>query len=136
MLAVTIQNTATEPVPFPLPDLVDGSADDCVSHPVRDTQMFGIAGIDSRFAATFRGHESIPVPTIEPGFTSDYSVLWAVSAAELRRHPQIAIRIYKMYSSVSTFVAAHSWSGDADRYAELRIPNLAFELRAGGRTFP
>ena len=41
--------------------------------------MFDMTGVTNRYAATFRGRENISVPTIEPGFTNDYSVVWAVS---------------------------------------------------------
>ncbi len=47
----------------------------------------------------------------------------SVSAADLRRHPQIVVRIYNMGSFVSTFMIAHRWAGDSDHYADLRIPN-------------
>jgi hypothetical protein len=123
VLAVTIQNTAKESVPFPLASVVSGKADDCAPNKVADTEMFGIAGIAGRYAATFRGHESIPAPTIEPGFTNDYSVLWTVPRTELTRHPQIGIRFYNMYQYYSTFLIARNWAGDSDHYAELRIPN-------------
>lgn len=124
VLHATIQNTANESVPFPLQGLVSGSSDDCAPHSVRDTEMFGIGGIAGRFAGTIHGHESIPVPTIEPGFTNDYSVVWVVSQAGLKHHSPITIRFNKMYQYVSTFLIAHRWSGDPDHYAELRIPNL------------
>jgi hypothetical protein len=124
VLKVTIQNTAHESVPFPLDGGVAGQADDCAPHRRPDTELFGLTGIANQFAATFRGKESITVPSIDAGFTNDYSVLWAVSRAELSRHPEITVRIHKMSSFISTFVLSHRWAGDADHFAELRIPNL------------
>jgi hypothetical protein len=121
VLAVTIQNTANESVPFPLPG-VFGMPDDCTTR-FSSTEMFGIAGVANRYGATFRGHESIIVPSIEPGFTNDYSVLWAVSRADLNRHPQISIRFNDMHPFISTFLIATRWAGDADHYAELRFPS-------------
>jgi hypothetical protein len=121
VLAVTIQNTANESVPFPLSGVIAGMPDDCTTR-FSSTEMFGIAGVANRYGATFRGHESIIVPTVEPGFTNDYSVLWAVSRADLKRHPQISIRFNDMHPFISTFLIASRWAGDADHYAELRFP--------------
>jgi hypothetical protein len=123
VLSVTIQNTANESVPFPLQHVVGGRADDCAPHTVRNTEMFGITGTSNQFAGAFRGRESLAVPSIEPGFTNDYSVVWVVSRAELSRHPQVGIRFYNMYSYISTFLVARNWAGDSDRYAQLRIPD-------------
>ena len=119
VLAVTIQNVANESIPLPRA----GATNDCAPQTFRDTEMFRMTGIAGGLEAIFRGHESIPVPTIEPGFTNDYSVVWMVSKAELARHPQIIIRFYAMRRYISTFLIAHNWSGDANHYAELRIPN-------------
>lgn len=121
VLNATIQSTANDSVPFPLPGILTGNPGDCAPHTVRQTQMFGIAGITGQFAATFRGHESIAIPSIEPGFTYDYSVVWVVSHAELRRHPQISIRFYRMEEFISAFRIDHYWTGDGDHYGELRI---------------
>jgi hypothetical protein len=123
VLAVTIQNTANESVDFPLPGIVSGKADDCGPRTKTDIDMFGIDGIDGHYVATYRGRETMAVPTIEPGFTNDYSVLWAVSRAALKRRPQISLHFYKMIQYISTFLIAKRWQGDSDRYAELRIPN-------------
>jgi hypothetical protein len=121
VLAVTIQNTANESVPFPLPGVIAGMPDDCNAR-FRSTEMFGITGVANHYGATFRGHESIIVPSVEPGFTNDYSVLWAISRADLKRHPQISIRFSDMHPFISTFLIATRWGGDADHYAELRFP--------------
>jgi hypothetical protein len=122
VLTVTIQNTANESVPFPLPGVIAGLPDDCTPRKISNPHMFGMAGAANRYVATFRGHEQITIPTIEPGFTNDYSVLWAVSRADLKRHPQISIRFNDMQPFISTFLIATRWAGDADRYAELRFP--------------
>lgn len=122
VLAVTIQNTANESVDFPIPRIMGGRADDCGPRTKKDIEMFGIDGIDGHYVATYRGHETMAVPSIEPGFTNDYSVLWAVSRAELNRRPQISIRFYNMFQYISTFLIAKRWGGDSNRYAELRIP--------------
>jgi hypothetical protein len=124
VLNATIQSTADDSVPFPLPGILGGAAGDCAPHTVGRTEMFGIAGITGQFAATFRGHESITIPSIEPGFTYDYSVVWVVSAAELRRHPQISIRFYRMEEFISAFRIDRFWTGDGDHYGELRITDL------------
>jgi hypothetical protein len=121
VLTVTIQNTANESVPFPLPGVIAGLPDDCTPR-FRSTEMFGIAGVANGYAATFRGRENIFVPAIDPGFTNDYSVLWAVSKADLNRHPQISIRFNDMHPFISTFLIATRWAGDEDHYAELRFP--------------
>lgn len=123
VLAVTIQSTARESVDFPFPGVIGGMPDDCAPSTHNDLGMFGITGITGRYVAAYRGHESIAVPGIEPGFTNDYSVLWAVSRPELKRHPQISIRFYKMSQYISTFLIAKRWGGDANHYAELQIPN-------------
>lgn len=124
VLKVTIQNTAHETVPFATPDVVAGAPSDCDKHTTADTESFGLTGIANKLGATFRGHEVIPVPSIDAGFTYDYSVVWVVSRAESAHHPEVTIRFYKMASFISTFVLSHRWGGDADRYGELRIPNL------------
>lgn len=124
VLRVTIQNTAHESVPFPLDGGLSGDPGDCAPHRRADTELFGLTGIANQFGATLRGKESITVPSIDAGFTNDYSVFWAVSRAELSHHPEIAIRIHKMSSFISTFVLSHRWAGDDDHYAELRISNL------------
>jgi hypothetical protein len=123
VLSVTIQNTAKESIPFPIPSAKGGRADDCApATRLQGMEMFGISGIAGRYATIFRGHESIPAPTIEPGFTNDYSVLWAVSRPESKRHPDISIRFHKMYQYYSTFLIARFWAGDTEHYGELRIP--------------
>jgi hypothetical protein len=126
VMTATIQNIAKESIPFPISGAspTADAEDTCAPEKHRDTQMFAINGIPAQFWATFRGNETLIVPSIEPGFTYDYSVLWAVSLAELRRHPHFTIRIHNMYSFISTFVIAHYWAGDADHYAELAISNL------------
>jgi hypothetical protein len=122
VLTVTIQNDAKETVPFPLTGAIAGMPDDCTARKVENPQMFDMIGATNRYATTFRGREKISVPTIEPGFTNDYSVVWAVSRADLKLHPQISIRFNNMYQYISTFLIARSWAGDADHYAELRFP--------------
>ncbi len=124
VLNATIQSTADDSVPFPLPGILRGAASDCAPHTVGQTQMFGIAGIAGQFAATFRGHDSLAIPSIEPGFTYDYSVVWVVSQADLRRHPQVSINFYRMEEFVSAFRIDRFWTGDADHYGELRITDL------------
>jgi hypothetical protein len=121
VLAVTIQNTAKETVPFPLSGAIAGMPDDCAPHKPKATQMFEMTGVTNRYASTFRGHEGVEVPTIEPGFTNDYSVVWAVSRADLKRSPQISIRFNDMHTFISTFLIASRWAGDADHYGELRF---------------
>jgi hypothetical protein len=123
VLAVTIQSLAKESVDFPFPGAIGGEPADCAPHDYKDIEMFGMTGIAGQFVATYRGHENMGVPTIEPGFTNDYSAVWAVSRAELKRHPEITIRFYKMSQYISTFLIAKRWAGDAEHYAELRIPD-------------
>jgi hypothetical protein len=126
VLTATIQNIAKESIPFPIGggSTNGDDADSCAPEKLRDTELFQVTGIPTQFWGTFRGNESIIVPSIESGFTYDYSVAWAVSLADLRRHPRIVIRIHNMYSFISTFVIAHYWVGDPARYAELPISNL------------
>ena len=124
VLNATIQSTANDSVPFPLPGILAGNPGDCAPHTVRQPEMFGITGIAGQFAATFRGRESIAIPSIEPGFTYDYSVVWVVSHAELRRHPQISIHLNRMDEFVSAFRIDRYWSGDGDHYGELRITDV------------
>lgn len=123
VLDVTVQNTANESVPFPLENIVGGGADDCGPPRVKNTEMFGITGIAGRFVAVFRGHETTAMPSVEPGFTNDYTVVWVVSRAELSRHPQVTIRFYNMAPYISTFLIARNWAGSADHYADLPIPD-------------
>ncbi|WIM87684.1 hypothetical protein PT015_23110 [Candidatus Mycobacterium wuenschmannii] len=125
VLKVTIQNTAHESVPYPLTGPLAGRPSDCAPpHPRADTEAFGLTGVANQFAATFRGKETITVPTISAGFTYDYSVLWAVSKADLAHRPVISIRFYRMYSFISTLVLSRRWGGDYDRFGELRISNV------------
>jgi hypothetical protein len=123
VLAATIQNTAKESIDLPLPGIVTGKADDCGPRTKKDIDMFGITGIDGHYVGTYRGHETITVPSIDPGFSYDYSVLWVVSRAQLQRHPQISIHFYNMSQYISTFLIAKRWQGDPNHYAELRIPD-------------
>jgi hypothetical protein len=124
VLRVTIQSAAHESVVFPLAGGLVGEPGDCTPHHRPDAELFDLTGIANQFAATFRGKESLAVPSIDAGFTNDYSVLWAVSRAELSHHREITVRIHKMSSFISAFVLSHRWAGDADHFAELRIPNL------------
>ncbi len=124
VLKVTIQNTTHESVPFPLQGVLAGGPGDCTPHRRPDAELFGLTGIANQFGATFRGKETIAVPSIDAGFTYDYSMLWAVSRAELSHHPEVTVRIHKMNTFISTFVLSHRWAGDADHFAELRVSNL------------
>jgi hypothetical protein len=124
VLAATIHSTARDSVPFLFPGNLDGKADDCAPHEGRDDGVFEIVGIAGQFAAILRGHESIAVPTIEPGFTNDYSVVFVVPDAELRRHAQLSIRFHNMSQYVSTFGISRGWIGDPTHYGELQIPDL------------
>ncbi len=123
VLKVTIGNIAHESVPFPLQSALTGDPGDCAPHHRADPELFGLTGAANQFGATFRGKETIAVPSIDAGFTYDYSVLWAVSRAELIHHPEVIVRIHKMSTFISTFVISHRWAGDADHFAELRIPH-------------
>lgn len=124
VLKVTVQNIAHDSVPFPMPNVLAGEPGDCAPHPRPYAELFGLTGISSRFGATFRGTETIVVPSIDAGFTYDYSVLWPVSRAELSHHPEVTFHIHKMSRYISTFVLGHRWAGDDDHFAELRIPHL------------
>src|SRR6185312_271126 len=90
---------------------------------IKNSEMFELDGVANQYAATFRGHQAITVPGVEPGFTNDYSVVWAVSRADLKRRPQMRLRFYNMHPFISTFLIASSWGGDSDHYAELTIPS-------------
>ncbi|UMB68543.1 hypothetical protein [Mycobacterium paraterrae] len=124
VLKVTIQNVAHESVPFPLPSAFAGKPEDCAPHPRADAELFGLNGVAHRFGATFRGRETLVVPSIDAGFTYDYSVLWLVSRAELSYRSDVTVHIHKMSRYISTFVLGHRWAGDDDHFAELRIPHL------------
>jgi hypothetical protein len=124
VLKVTIQNTTHESVPFPLQGALTSDPGDCAPHHRADAELFALTGIANQFAATFRGKETIAVPSIDAGFTYDYSVLWVVSRAELSHHPVVTVRIHKMSTFISTFVLSHRWAGDDDHFAELHISNL------------
>lgn len=124
VLDATIHSTARDSVPFLFPGILDGKAGDCAPQEGRDDGMFEIVGIAGQYAVTFRGHEPIAIPTIEPGFTNDYAVVFAVSHAELRRHAQISIRFHNLSQYESTFGISTGWIGDPTHFGELRVPNL------------
>ena len=73
------------------------------------------------FKTAVRLRDGQPMPTVEPGFTTDYRFVWAVPAAALADEPQISIRMPAMSSFISTFRIAEDFSGDASEYGDLPL---------------
>jgi hypothetical protein len=124
VLVATIESVAKDSVLFPLVSPGVGNAAGCLPRTRSPTDEFGIAGVNAGFAGAFRGHEQITSPSVEPGFTNVYRLVWMVPEAELQPHPEIAIRFYQMSESISTFRIERHWLGDQDRYGALRVTNL------------
>jgi hypothetical protein len=124
VLVATIESVANDSVVFPQGHAVLGRPDDCAPRTRYLAEMFGITGVNASFAGAFRGHEQLASPSIEPGFTNEYRLVFVLPEAELQPHPQLAIRFYQTQEFISIFRIERLWFSDQDRYGELRVTNL------------
>jgi hypothetical protein len=118
----TIESVADRSVSLPNSLPVIGTDADCAGpRPSAVTGVIGITGIPAYFKTAVRLRDGQPMPTVEPGFTTDYRFVWAVPAAELATRPQISVRMPKMSPFISTFRIAEDLSGDASEYGDLVV---------------
>ena len=70
---------------------------------------------------SYRGVTDNFLPSIEPGFTNRFSVVWAVPLADVVADPTVVIRIYDMAQYISAFRINEDWgTTDVVRFGELR----------------
>lgn len=118
----TVESVADRSVSLPNSSPVIGTDADCAGpRPSAITGVIGITGIPAYFKAAVRLRDGQPMPTVEPGFTTDYRFVWAVPAAELAAAPQINIRLPKMSTFISTFRIAEDFGGNASEYGDLAL---------------
>lgn len=122
VLAVSVENTGAESVPLqPLDVSIDPNANCQEFTPASTRNAFELQAPKSNYLGVFRGPTLAAVPVVEPGFTSDYSVVWVVPAGEGTQVVGYDIRIYEMASYISTFRIAKDWGRtDIVKYAELK----------------
>lgn len=121
-LDVTIENVADRSVVLPTALPVVGIPGDCTgSRPQKLTYAVGIHGIPAYFKGAIRLRDGQTMPTVEPGFTTEYRLVWTVSAAALGDRPDISVRMPEMEEFISTFRIAEDWGGDADAYGDLTL---------------
>jgi hypothetical protein len=122
VLAAKVENTANETVPLqPVNSSADPNAD-CHSDVSPSQQnVFEMQTPRANYLGVFRGPSFAAIPVVEPGFTYDYSVVWLVSASDIREDRAYAMRIYEMAAYISTFRIARDWARtEVVRYAEVR----------------
>ncbi|MEH3139125.1 MAG: hypothetical protein PGN37_02895 [Mycobacterium kyogaense] len=118
----TVESVTDRSVSLPNSLPVIGTDADCSGpRPSAITGVIGIAGIPAYFKTAVRLRDGQPMPTVEPGFTTDYRFVWAVPADELADEPQISVRMPAMSSFISTFRIAEDFSGDASEYGDLAL---------------
>jgi len=117
VLAVTVQNTGSESVPLqPLDTATDPEANCHDFSPPSTRNVFELVTPSSNYIGAFRGSNFTAIPVVEPGFSSDYSVVWLVP-----QQRDYVIRIYEMATYISTFRVAKDWGRtEVVKYAELR----------------
>lgn len=124
---VTIENAADRSVTLPTAFPVICMSADCTgSKPRTITNTFGIHGIPANFKGALRSRDGQPMPTVEPGFTTDYRLVWAVPAADLDEHPPISLRMPAMTEFISTFRIAEGWGGEADAYGNVDLTQAVY----------
>lgn len=125
---VTIENVADRSVTLPNALPIAGTPVDCTgSRPQAITNTFGIHGIPAFFKGAIRVRDGQSMPSVEPGFTTDYRLVWAVPATDLAQRPQISLRMPVMTEFISTFRIADGWGGDADAYGDLDLTPAVYE---------
>lgn len=119
---VTIESVADRSVAFPTAWPVMGIKADCTGIRSAKTQdVISVHGVPADFKGAVRLRDGTQTPAIEPGFTNEYQLVWAVPAADLAEEPTISVRMPQMSEFISTFRIAESWGGDRDRYASLTL---------------
>jgi hypothetical protein len=125
---VTIESATDRSVTLPSALPIVGTPVDCTgSRPLTISNTFGIHGIPAYFKGAVRRHDGQTMPSVEPGFTTDYRLVWAVPAADLTQRPQISLRMPVMTEFISTFRIAEGWGGDADAYGNLDLAPAVYE---------
>lgn len=118
----TVENVADRSVALPNALPVVGTDADCSGpRPSTISGVIGIHGIPAYFKSALRARDGQAMPTVEPGFTTDYRFVWAVPAADLARHRQITARMPAMSEFVSTFRIAEDFGADDDTYGEVDL---------------
>ncbi|TRW82754.1 DUF4352 domain-containing protein [Mycolicibacterium sp. 018/SC-01/001] len=118
----TIHNVSDRSVTLPTAFAVIGTDADCTGpRPSAVTGVIGITGVPAYFKTALRLRDGQPMPTVEPGFTTDYRFAWAVPAAALAAEPAITVRLPKMTEFISTFRIAEDFAGDASEYGDLPL---------------
>lgn len=124
VVEATIENTADRSVPFPtaapvlpMPKMCDGSDRS-------GTSIVEMDGFPARFIGALRGDESIVTPTIEPGFTDDFRLVWTLPRSELTKHPRLRVRLPQQKEDISTFRIAEDWFGEGSNYGVVELPVL------------
>jgi hypothetical protein len=119
---VTIESVADRSVALPTALPIMGIAADCTGSRSAKTQdVVSVHGVPADFKGAVRLRDGQQTPAIEPGFTNEYQLVWAVPAADLADQPAISLRMPQMSEFISTFRIAESWGGDRDEYASLTL---------------
>lgn len=122
VLDVAIENVADEAVPVQLNPVVAVDLG-CEPPSSRGSVAFDLASPAGVYVGAYRGRVERPVNVVEPGLVHDYAVVWTVPVEALTRDPNAVIRIYDMWSYVSTFRIAKDWGRtNTVKYAEFTVP--------------
>jgi hypothetical protein len=125
---VTIESVADRSVALPTAMPVVGTEVDCAAGRFEKTQdVVSVQGVPAVFKGAVRLRDGQQAPTVEPGFTNEYRLAWAVPAADLTGHPQISMRMPQMSQFISTFRIVESWGGDPDEYGSLALTPGLYE---------
>jgi hypothetical protein len=120
MVDVTIESVADRSVTLPNAFPVIGTEVDCEGSKAERTQdVFSIRGVPASFKGMVRLRDGQPMPTLEPGFTNEFRLLWAVPTADLATRPEISMRMPQLSEFISTFRIVESWGADKDGYGNL-----------------
>ena len=124
VVEATIENTADRSVPFPTADPVLPMPKMCDGRDLAGASVVEMDGFPARFLGALRGQESIVTPTIEPGFTDDFRLVWTLPRSELAKHPRLRIRLPQQKEDISTFRIAEDWFGEGGHYGVVELPVL------------
>lgn len=124
VVEATIESTADRSVPFPTADPVLPTPKMCDARDVAGTSVVEMDGFPARFIGALRGDESIVTPTIEPGFTDDFRLVWTLPPSELAKNPRLRVRLPQQKEDISTFRIAEDWFGQGNRYGVVELPAL------------
>ncbi|MDG4663381.1 hypothetical protein [Mycobacterium sp. 236(2023)] len=125
---VTIESVTDRSVALPNAFPVIGTESDCKGGEFEKTQdVISIHGIPASFKGAVRLRDGQPMPALEPGFTNEFRLIWAVPAADLADRPEISMRMPQMSEFISTFRIVESWGGDKDGYGSLTLTPAVYE---------